>query len=153
MLVMLRQKTLLALLVVTIAAFTVLLPGCTCEDAENDGNTTQQQSQLIKDLTVSEFYNLIRQNEGDSDFVILDVRTAAEYDKGHIADAVLIDYRSATFKEELDVLDKDKTYLVYCRSGNRGGQATDIMEDLGFSTVYNMLGGINDWIEAAHPVA
>jgi len=147
------KKTILTSLVIAIAALTVLLPGCTCEEAETDRNTTQQQ-QLIENISVDRFYDLVRQNEGDDKFVILDVRKIVEYDERHIEGAILIDFDSgsANFEKELNMLDKDKTYLVYCRSGSRSGQAVNTMEDLGFSTVYNMLGGINDWIEAGYPV-
>ncbi len=64
---------------------------------------------------------------------------------GHIENAINLNYYSKTFKDELSELDKSKTYLIYCRSGRRSGIALDIMKELGFTEVYNILGGITQW--------
>jgi rhodanese-related sulfurtransferase len=64
----------------------------------------------------------------------------------------MIDYYSDTFKNELDKLDKNKTYLIYCRTGRRTGLTLDIMEEPGFIEVYNMLGGITQWQAKGYPV-
>jgi 3-mercaptopyruvate sulfurtransferase SseA len=57
------------------------------------------------------------ENQNDPDFVIIDCRTPEEYAGGHIEDSVNIDYRSDAFGDELEKLDRDRTYLIYCRSG------------------------------------
>ena len=149
---MLWKKTFVALLIITLTASIVLLPGCTCNEEEpKDGdNITPVPSQVIEDISISEAFNLIQQNQGNSDFVVLDVRTANEYNSGHIESAIMIDFYTDTFEAELSLLDKDKTYLIYCRSGNRSAQARDIMENLGFSVVYNMQGGFNDWVDEGY---
>jgi rhodanese-related sulfurtransferase len=54
-----------------------------------------------------------------------------------------LDFYAPTFESDLDALDKDKVYLIYCASGNRSGQAHDLMGQLGFREVYNMLGGMS----------
>lgn len=74
------------------------------------------------------------------DYVIVDVREYAEYKKGHILDAVLIPVE--TIDENVE-LDKDKTIIVYCRSGNRSSEAASKLKDLGY-TVYD-LGSIDNW--------
>lgn len=89
--------------------------------------------------------SLIQQYQDDPDFVILDIRTPAEYNRGHIAGASLIDYYSPQFKAQLDRLDRTKTYLVYCRSGNRSGKAMNLFSGLGFTRVYHLEKGIIDW--------
>lgn len=91
---------------------------------------------------------LVRNGQGSADFVILDVRTPAEYQSGHLAGAVLIDYSAPSFADNLQKLDKSKTYLVYCRSGNRSGRALALFEKLGFQRVYNMAQGVNGWKKA-----
>jgi rhodanese-related sulfurtransferase len=58
---------------------------------------------------------------------------------------MFIDYNSSDFEQQLDGLDKSKTYLVYCRSGNRSGKACHTMLDKGFKQVYNLDGGISAW--------
>lgn len=99
----------------------------------------------VKNISTKKAYELIEERDGDSDFVILDVRTPEEFAEGHIENAVNIDFYADTFPDELDVLDRDKTYLIYCQSGGRSGSATRMMKELGFKDVYNMEGGINIW--------
>ncbi|TRZ41479.1 rhodanese-like domain-containing protein [Robertkochia solimangrovi] len=86
------------------------------------------------------------QLEKDDNAVILDVRTDAEVDEGYIPGMVHIDiYQGQKFIEELEKLDKSKNYYVYCRSGNRSGQACKLMDQLGFANSYNLTGGIMKW--------
>ncbi len=106
-----------------------------------DGTATQ----IIEDITPQEAFTLIQDNQGNPDFVIIDVRTPAEFAGEHIENAVNMDFYSDTFRDELDKLDKDKIYLIYCRSGGRSGSTLDIMAELNFNEVYNILGGINQW--------
>jgi rhodanese-related sulfurtransferase len=95
---------------------------------------------------------LIQQNRNNLEFVILDVRTAGEFNAGHIAGAVNKDYTSAQFTADVSLLDKSTQYLVYCQTGVRGAAATQIMIGLGFSNVENMAGGITAWIQDGYPV-
>lgn len=86
------------------------------------------------------------QLEKDLDAVVLDVRTEAEVAEGVIPNAIHIDFfKGHAFIDELEALDKTKKYYVYCRSGNRSGQACSIMEELGFANAYNLEGGILEW--------
>lgn len=80
------------------------------------------------------------------DAVILDVRSEEELETGYIPNAINIDIRmGAGFLEELESLDKTKTYFVYCRSGARSAQACQLMQQVGFSSTYNLVGGILEW--------
>ena len=84
--------------------------------------------------------------EEDNNSIVLDVRTQEEMDLGIIPNSIDIDiYKGQGFIDEIQQLDKTKTYYVYCRSGNRSGQACAIMSQLGFSNAYNLIGGFNDW--------
>ncbi len=112
---------------------------------------TALKTQIIKDVTVEEAYALIQDNKDNQNFVIIDVRTPEEYADGHIEKAINLNYHSETFKDELNKLDKDNIYLIYCRGGNRSGAALSIMEELGFGEVYNMLGGIVQWESGGLP--
>lgn len=81
-----------------------------------------------------------------SNAVILDVRTEDEVNEAKIPNSVNIDiYKGQGFVDEVEALDKSKTYFVYCRSGARSGQACGVMNQLGFENAYNLLGGILDW--------
>jgi len=86
-------------------------------------------------------YEMIGNDEGN--LTILDVRTVDEFKKdGHLVDAKLIPLQ--LLGKNLNMLDKSKKILVYCRSGSRSVSASRILSDAGF-TVVNMSGGIIDW--------
>lgn len=70
-----------------------------------------------------------------SDAVIVDVRTPSEFAEGHLEGALNLDVSSATFAEDVAALPQDGEYVLYCRSGNRSGQATRLMTDLGYPNV------------------
>ena len=74
-----------------------------------------EKPQMKKDITASEAYMLIAEKEEAPDFIILDVRTDAEYQEGNIENALNIDYRGKDFSQRLEELDKDDTCLLYCR--------------------------------------
>jgi rhodanese-related sulfurtransferase len=82
----------------------------------------------------------------DNNSFVLDVRTKEEVNEGIIPNAVHIDiYRGQGFIYEVDELDKNKNYYVYCRSGGRSAQACAVMNKLGFKNTYNLVGGITEW--------
>ena len=109
-------------------------------------------TKILKDITPVEAFDLIQENKENIDFIILDVRTEPEYKSGHIENAENIDYYSEGFKDELGELDKNKTYLIYCASGNRSGRTLKIMKGRGFQKAYNVLGGIKGWKSKGLPV-
>jgi phage shock protein E len=82
---------------------------------------------------------------------VVDVRTPAEYAAGHVEGSVNVDISSATFEQQLDGLDKDEEYVVYCQSGNRSATAADKMADLGFTKVVDA-GGIVSLQAAGAPI-
>lgn len=93
-------------------------------------------------LSPKEFYDKLTLN----DHILLDVRTPAEYLHGHIKNAILADINApADFMSVIETLDRDKHYLIYCRSGARSTSACMYMEKLGFKNVYNLRGGILEW--------
>lgn len=118
--------------------------------AENDQTDSETKPQIIKNITVEEAHTIIQNNENSNNVVIIDVRTPEEFDQEHIQDASNIDFYSDNFKDELNKLDKTRTYVIHCRSGGRSSQALDIMRELGFREVYNM-GGIIQWKEKGLP--
>lgn len=99
-------------------------------------------------LTVTEF----EQGIAGSNIQLLDVRTAGEYQSGHLANALLADWTNEKeFRERVSALDKDKPVYTYCLSGARSGAATQWLQKNGF-TAYNLSGGINAWKQANRPV-
>ena len=79
-----------------------------------------------------------------NDVVILDVRTQAEFDEGHIPNAILLPDSEISQKAEDVLPDKDKTILVYCRSGRRSALASEALIEMGYTKVYDF-GGVIDW--------
>lgn len=83
---------------------------------------------------------------------LLDVRTPGEFAEGYIDNAINIDYRNENFKKNLNNLDKNKTYFVYCLSGGRSSSAADYMRGNGFKEVYELKGGILAWQKNKFPL-
>ena len=97
----------------------------------------------MEDLTQEEWTSKLAK---DDNAVILDVRTDNEVAEGIIENAIHIDiYQGQEFINAIEELDKSKNYYVYCRSGNRSGQACAILDKLGFENAYNLQGGILEW--------
>ncbi|WP_299206143.1 rhodanese-like domain-containing protein [Brumimicrobium sp.] len=97
----------------------------------------------MKDLNQADWKAQIEANENA---VILDVRRPDECEEGIIPNAITIDIMNPQpFLKEVEKLDKNVPYFIYCRSGARSGQACLIMEELGFEETYNLIGGILEW--------
>lgn len=78
--------------------------------------------------------------------IILDVRTPEEFSEGYIANATNLNiYDANTFMFKIQSYNKENSYYLYCKSGARSAQACQIMSQLGFNNVYNLLGGITNW--------
>ncbi|EAY25500.1 rhodanese-like domain-containing protein [Microscilla marina] len=99
----------------------------------------------FQNIDVAEFKHKIAQ---EPDAVILDVRSPIELEDGSVPNHQLIDIMQPDFASKIAELDKEKTYLVYCRSGNRSGKACALMAEMGFTKLYNLAGGIMAWNEA-----
>jgi rhodanese-related sulfurtransferase len=95
----------------------------------------------------------LEESRADARLSLIDVRTPAEYAEGHLEGAELIDFYSPDFRSRIDALPRDGIYLLYCRSGNRSGQAVALMLELGFENVAHLSGGIGAWLRAGYPVA
>ena len=121
--------------IVALFASVLLLAGCS-------------SSTSAIDLSVSEFSSKVT----EAGVITLDVRTPGEFNESHIEGATMVDFQSGNFENEIAKLDKSKTYAVYCRSGSRSGQAVKIMSDAGFTSLYNLNGGVIDWAHAELPL-
>ena len=108
-------------------------------------NLATSQIQISEDISPSRAYELIQNNKDKSDFIILDVRTSGEFATQRFDNAVHLDFFSKSFEIELNKLDKNKTYLVYCKIGVRSGETIKKMKELGFLEAYNMAGGTVLW--------
>ncbi len=93
------------------------------------------------DITVEEAKEIIEAGN----VILVDVRTQEEYSEKHIDGAILIPNETITDNQPAELPDKDADILVYCRSGKRSSEAAKKLADMGYTNVYNMLGGINEW--------
>jgi rhodanese-related sulfurtransferase len=103
-------------------------------------------------ITAEEAARVLDALQGQPDFVLLDIRTPAEVAAGHLPGAAQLDFRSDSFATEISTYDRDVTYLIYCRTANRTGQAFLLMSDLGFEKVYDLGGGITRWGQLGYPI-
>ncbi len=111
--------------------FSILVLLCcfiTACDKENiDSISVQEVDQLQQNL--------------NQEYVIIDVRTPEEFEKGNVSGAQNVDVKSDSFKEQIGTYDRENKYIVYCRSGKRSAKAYGIMKELGFTNLLNMDGG------------
>ena len=113
------------------------------------GLTSACGQKSFQDMNVGQFANLI----ANSNIVILDVRTADEFNEGHISGAINVDVLENNFLDNAkQLLPTGKTIAVYCRSGKRSANASGILSGAGYNVV-NLLGGIMAWKEADMPLA
>jgi len=148
-----KEKSLIPIIILIIYAL-ILGTGCTTKattQLTSIQSTAGSPAPGVPTISVQDAYALIRNNQGNPNFVILDVRTADEFNSGYIAGTINIDYYSSEFKTNIGKLDKNKRYLVYCRTGIRGAASVQIMMDLGFKQTQNMAGGITEWIQDGYP--
>ncbi len=115
--------------IAAVFASALVLSGCSTNSA-------------VTDLGAADF---VAQAQAEG-VVIIDVRTSGEFNEGHIANAINIDVESMRFDEEIAALDKDVTYALYCRSGNRSSIAAGKMSDAGFTSILNAQVGFIDLV-------
>lgn len=96
----------------------------------------------FENLDASEFE---KRFNNDENAVLLDVRTEAEHYDAKIPNSILIDLMNPHFIDEIERMDKEKSYYLYCRSGNRSYHAAREMSRLGFKKVFNLAPGIIGW--------
>ncbi len=112
----------------------------------NQGHCKVTRWQLLKqqldNLEPASFRKILEQTPGA---VLLDVRTQREFDQGALPGAVHLNYLDYGFLDRLEQLDKEATYLVYCRTGRRSIRTCTLMRNDGFQRVFNLEGGLLAW--------
>ena len=125
--------------------FTALV--CSCQSRGQEADNPK-----FAGVDAQKARNMIEANTGNDQFILLDTRTRAEYDKSHLDHAVFINYNADDYWDQVDKLDKSKVYLVYCHSGGRSGKTVDYMMEHGFTEAHNLEGGIIAWKRAGYEV-
>jgi thioredoxin 1 len=121
-----------------IALVTVMIMGCGNGQSQNSSSNLSAQAFAAK---TKEFPSSM----------LIDVRTPEEFSKGHLNNALNIDWNNSAFEAEISKLDKAKPIFVYCLSGGRSSSAASLMRSIGFKTVYELEGGIMKWRAANLP--
>ena len=96
---------------------------------------------IIKHVSMDDIVEIMNENKN---YIILDVRTIAEYNEGHIPNAICIPNETIGSNIINELPDKEQLILVYCRSGNRSKQAAEKLRKLGYTNLIEF-GGIIDW--------
>lgn len=147
------RTMLLWLAALCVAAYSVqaMLPRI-APDTVRAGQQTAGQATGWRDVPPQEAAAIMEQRRGDDAFMVLDVRTPGEFSEGHLRGARNIDFTSPEFRDRVRSLNRNRTYLVYCRSGNRSGNALEVFRELGFASVLHMDGGTLAWNAAGLPL-
>lgn len=111
-------------------------------------SSEEEKMNELKTVSLSEWKTIYENNKDNQEYIILDVRTPEEYNTDKIEDSININFYDPNFKEQLNQLDKNKKYLIYCRSGSRSSKTLSLMKELKFVTVYDLDGGIIAWNDA-----
>lgn len=112
------------------------------------GQAQTVEKDSINVITIAEFEKMAAKKKN----TVVDVRTPEEVAEGHLAGALNINFLGENFSQKIETLNKNKPYLLYCRSGSRTRRAADQMQKAGFKKVYMLEGGITAWNEAGKPV-
>ena len=94
------------------------------------------------DLNAEQFGETFKNTPGA---ILLDVRTPEEFESGHLPGALNINIMGHEFHEQIEDLDREREYFVYCKAGGRSSNACRYMETQGFSKLHNLVGGITAW--------
>ena len=125
----------------------MLLAGCgttSTTPSTNETTSNETASNETADYRQISMEDAVTMMAEEENYIILDVRTEAEYAERHIPNAINIPNESIGSEEIPDLPDKDQLILVYCRSGNRSKQAAEKLAALGYTNIVEF-GGINDW--------
>ena len=83
----------------------------------------------------------------DTDYILVDVRTAEEYESGHIQDAVNFDFYSESFQNDILSLDNSESIVLYCRTQNRSTKTANFLKENGYKEISVLAGGITSWVK------
>lgn len=133
--------------IVLVVAGALLLSGCSTKADSANSSTKAGTIVSVPSVDATTFQSKIIQRG----VIVLDVRTAKEFQQNHLIDARNIDVESADFDSAIAALDKSVTYALYCESGRRSSIAYTKMKNAGFTDLYNLEGGMEAWVASGLP--
>lgn len=133
------KKSILIIIVILVVIAVGII--CYLSFSKNQQGEQNNSGNSYESITQEEAKKIM---DNESNIVILDVRTQEEYNEGHIKNATLIPLAEIEGRAENELKDKSQIILVYCRSGNRSKQASQILADKGYTNIKEF-GGITSW--------
>ena len=100
------------------------------------------ESKDIKEMSDAQFTEI-----QDTDYILVDVRTAEEFESGHIQDALNFDFYSESFDNDILTLDKSSSIILYCRTQNRSTKTANYLKENGYKEITVLVGGITSWVK------
>lgn len=113
-----------------------------CDNSKGQQPVTQTAAQTPQTVLLPDDFETKALQAGVQ---LIDVRTPAEYQTGHIANATNINFNDPNFKTLMEKLDKNKPVAVYCAAGGRSGKSAALLTQMGFKTVFDLQGGMGAW--------
>ena len=103
--------------------------------------------QIFESNEINEISDIQFTEIQDTDYILVDVRTAEEYESGHIQDAVNFDFYSESFQNDILTLDKSSSIILYCRTQNRSTKTANYLKENGYKEITVLVGGITSWVK------
>lgn len=129
---------------ITVLLVIAMVLSCKENKTETQEVTKSEQQKVInKKLASADFKSSIE----NKSVQLIDVRTPEEFSEGHLINANNIDFYESDFLTQMNKLDKNKPVYIYCRSGGRSGKTAVQLKKQGFTEVYDLEGGILEWME------
>lgn len=130
--------------ILLIAIFSFVLTSCAQNSSKKEGDSAD--TKVVQKKAIVELISAADLNSKMGDSIqLIDVRTPKEFAEGYLKGAKLINFFDNDFLDQMSKLDKNKELYIYCRSGNRSGQATKKLKTMGFTKIYDLKGGIKSW--------
>lgn len=120
----------------------ILIFSCDSPKKESTVSNVDTELENKQLFSAKQFDSIIKNG---SDIVLIDVRTPEEFSKGHLSNALNLDWKGTEFNKQLDAIDKNKTVLIYCLSGGRSSKAVEALKAKGYLNVKELDGGIMAW--------
>jgi rhodanese-related sulfurtransferase len=141
-------------LLATLLALTLSAGATACgserDDAADGPPVAAATDASLRTIAPGDFATVLSDTAG---ITVIDVRTPMEFEGPRLAGAVNVDFEGGAFEQGMAAFDRDAPIAIYCRSGNRSGQAMSILRSMGFTDVVDLEGGIIAWADAGLPIA
>jgi rhodanese-related sulfurtransferase len=133
----------------TLILLNVLFIGCSPKAQTSEATKTSSSTVQANPIVLTNPADFKKQIEA-GEVQLVDIRTPREFNQGHMKGALNYDYYKPEFMQQMNTLDKSKPVYIYCRSGNRTGNASKKLKRAGFTKIYDLKGGINYWLSKGY---